>query len=49
MPRLLTALTLIALLPACAGVALGLERLLMLFNKTDDIGNVITFTFEKDA
>jgi lysyl-tRNA synthetase class 2 len=36
-------------LPDCAGVALGLERLLMLFNKTDDIGNVITFTFEADA
>ena len=36
-------------LPDCAGVALGLERLLMLFNKTDDIGNVITFTFQADA
>ena len=36
-------------LPECAGVALGLERLLMLFNKTDDIGNVITFTFQADA
>ncbi len=36
-------------LPECAGVALGLERLQMLFNKTDDIGNVITFTFQKDA
>jgi lysyl-tRNA synthetase class 2 len=35
-------------LPACAGVAMGLERLQMLFNKTDDIGNVITFTFQKD-
>jgi lysyl-tRNA synthetase class 2 len=36
-------------LPECAGVALGLERLLMLFNKTDDIGNVVTFTFQTDA
>ncbi len=36
-------------LPECAGVALGLERLQMLFNKTDDIGNVITFTFRNDA
>jgi lysyl-tRNA synthetase class 2 len=36
-------------LPDCAGVALGLERLLMLFNKTDDIGNVVTFTFQTDA
>ena len=36
-------------LPECAGVALGLERLQMLFNKTDDIGNVITFTFRDDA
>ena len=36
-------------LPDCAGVALGLERLLMLFNKTDDIANVITFTFQADA
>jgi lysyl-tRNA synthetase class 2 len=29
--------------------ALGLERLLMLFNKTDDIANVITFTFQANA
>lgn len=36
-------------LPDCAGVALGLERLLMLFNKTDDIANVITFTFQADT
>ncbi len=36
-------------LPECAGVALGLERLQMLFDKTDDIGNVITFTFRDDA
>jgi lysyl-tRNA synthetase class 2 len=36
-------------LPECAGVALGLERLQMLFNKTDDIGNVITFTFQNET
>ena len=36
-------------LPDCAGVAMGLERLLMLFNKTHDIGNVVTFTFQSDA
>ena len=35
-------------LPVCAGVAMGLERLQMLFNYTDDIGNVITFTFQTD-
>ena len=29
-------------LPECAGVAMGLERLQMLFHKTDDIGKVIT-------
>jgi lysyl-tRNA synthetase class 2 len=33
-------------LPVCAGVAMGLERLHMLHNKTDDIGDVITFKFE---
>ncbi len=36
-------------LPECAGVALGLERLMMFFNKTDDIGNVVTFPFQKDT
>ena len=30
-------------LPACAGVAVGLERLQMLHDKTDDIRDVITF------
>lgn len=36
-------------LPACAGVAMGLERLQMLHDNTDDIRDVITFTFEADA
>ena len=36
-------------LPPCAGVAMGLERLQMLHDKTDDIRNVITFTFEEGA
>ncbi|MGB5510390.1 MAG: EF-P lysine aminoacylase EpmA [Woeseiaceae bacterium] len=36
-------------LPACAGVAMGLERLQMLHDKTDDIRDVITFAFEADA
>jgi lysyl-tRNA synthetase class 2 len=36
-------------LPRCAGVALGFERLQMLFHQTDDIGNVITFTLRRDA
>lgn len=35
-------------LPECAGVALGIERLQMLFHKTDDIGKVITFSFRDD-
>ncbi len=30
-------------LPDCAGVALGLERLQMILDKTDDIRNVLTF------
>ena len=30
-----------------AGVAMGLERLQMLFHKTDDIGKVITFSFRE--
>ena len=38
---------LISGLPECAGVALGLERLQMLFHKTDDIGKVITFSFRE--
>jgi lysyl-tRNA synthetase class 2 len=33
-------------LPACAGVAMGLERLQMVHDKTDDIRNVIPFVFE---
>jgi elongation factor P--(R)-beta-lysine ligase len=33
-------------LPACAGVAVGLERLHMMYAGTNDIHNVITFPFE---
>ena len=33
-------------LPACAGVAMGVERLQMVHDKTDDIRDVITFAFE---
>lgn len=33
-------------LPACAGVALGLERLQMMHDRTDDIHDVIPFPFE---
>jgi lysyl-tRNA synthetase class 2 len=40
--RLLAAL---AQMPACAGVALGVERLLMCLADTDDIGDVIAFPF----
>lgn len=36
-------------LPECAGVALGLERLQMIHDRTDDIHDVITFAFERDA
>ena len=36
-------------LPDCAGVALGFERLQMTHDKTDDIRNVITFSFEPGA
>jgi len=36
-------------LPQCAGVAMGLERLQMVHDKTDDIRDVITFTFEEGA
>ncbi len=32
-------------LPQCAGVAMGLERLQMVLDNTDDIRNVITFAF----
>jgi len=33
-------------LPACAGVAMGLERLQMMYDKTGDIRDVIPFPFE---
>ena len=33
-------------LPACAGVAMGFERLQMLHDRTDDIRDVITFAFD---
>lgn len=33
-------------LPQCAGVALGIERLQMLYDKTDDIRDVITFAYQ---
>ena len=33
-------------LPPCAGVAMGVERLQMMHDKTDDIGTVIPFLFE---
>jgi len=33
-------------LPACAGVAMGLERLQMVHDKTGDIRDVIPFPFE---
>jgi len=33
-------------LPACAGVAMGLERLQMIHDRTDDIRDVMTFSFE---
>lgn len=36
-------------LPACAGVAMGLERLQMLHDGTDDIRDVLTFAFEDNA
>ena len=31
-------------LPACAGVAVGVERLQMILDRTDEIGDVVTFT-----
>jgi len=33
-------------LPACAGVAVGFERLQMIHDRTDDIHDVISFSFE---
>lgn len=44
---LLAALT--AGLPPCAGVAMGLERLQMIHDNTEDIGDVVTFEFPGDA
>jgi len=35
-------------LPASAGVAMGFERLQMIHDTTDDIGDVITFSFEAE-
>lgn len=35
-------------LPECAGVAMGVERLQMLHDNTDDIRDVITFAFDND-
>jgi lysyl-tRNA synthetase class 2 len=35
-------------LPACAGVAVGFDRLLMINEMTDDIRKVQTFTFDED-
>ncbi|HET6546636.1 MAG TPA: amino acid--tRNA ligase-related protein, partial [Rhodanobacteraceae bacterium] len=32
-------------LPACAGVALGVDRLLMCVSGSDDIGDVLAFAF----
>jgi lysyl-tRNA synthetase class 2 len=36
-------------LPPCAGVALGLERLQMVHDRTEDIRDVITFPFDENA
>jgi lysyl-tRNA synthetase class 2 len=36
-------------LPACAGVAMGFERLQMLHDGTDDIRDVVTFVLEEGA
>lgn len=36
-------------LPECAGVAMGFERLQMIYDKTDHIRDVITFGFESNA
>ena len=33
-------------MPACAGVAIGLDRLLMITTKSDDIRDVLTFPFD---
>ncbi len=36
-------------LPSCAGVAMGFELLQMIHDRTDDIGDVLTFSFEANA
>jgi lysyl-tRNA synthetase class 2 len=36
-------------LPACAGVAVGLDRLLMIATGADDIRDVVTFAFDNPA
>ena len=36
-------------LPACAGVAMGLERLQMIHDRTEDIRDVVTFAFDDRA
>lgn len=46
-PQLLAALE--SGLPECAGVAVGLERLQMIHDNTDDIRDVIAFPFEASA
>ncbi|MDH3433805.1 MAG: hypothetical protein OEM60_08100, partial [Gammaproteobacteria bacterium] len=43
-PRLIAALE--HGLPECAGVAVGVERLHMVFDQTSDIGDVLTFVPE---
>jgi lysyl-tRNA synthetase class 2 len=45
--RLLAALA--AGLPACAGVAMGLERLQMVHDRTEDMRDVVTFAFDDNA
>lgn len=35
-------------LPACAGVAVGVERLQMVCDQTDDLADVVTFVFGQD-
>jgi lysyl-tRNA synthetase class 2 len=35
-------------LPDCAGVAVGFERLQMIHEQTDDIGDVVTFVDRSD-
>jgi lysyl-tRNA synthetase class 2 len=35
-------------MPECAGVAVGLERLQMIHDDTDSIGDVVTFVFGQE-